>query len=82
MPDYRYRAVAADGTAENELCPVYCAKAVGPIKPRPEEVMDHIWVYPADLRSAAELSWAISPWAVEQILLLEASGHLCDGQGS
>jgi isopentenyl-diphosphate delta-isomerase len=72
LPDYRYRAVAADGTVENEVCPVYCARAVGPVRPAPEEVMDHTWVSWHELRGAAGLPWAISPWAVEQIPLLEA----------
>jgi isopentenyl-diphosphate delta-isomerase len=73
LPDYRYRAVAADGTVENELCPVFCARAVGDVDPSPDEVMEYTWVSWAELRSAAELPWAISPWAVEQIPLLEAS---------
>lgn len=67
LPDYRYRAVAVDGTVENELCPVFRATAGGPVRPVPEEVMDHTWVSWRELRSAAELPWAISPWAVEQI---------------
>jgi isopentenyl-diphosphate delta-isomerase len=74
LPDYRYRAVAADGTVENEVCPVYCARAVGPLQPSPTEVMDHTWVSWSELRSAADLPWAISPWAAEQIPLLDASG--------
>lgn len=74
LPDYRYRAVAADGTVENEVCPVYCAAAVGDLHPSPDEVMDYAWVSWPDLRSAARLPWAISPWAAEQIPLLEASG--------
>jgi isopentenyl-diphosphate delta-isomerase len=71
LPDYRYRAVAADGTVENELCPVFCARAAGPVQPNPAEVMDYTWVTWSALRSAAGLPWAISPWATEQIPLLE-----------
>jgi len=73
LPDYRYRAVAADGTVENELCPVFFATASGPVQPEPTEVMDHTWVSWSDLRAAAQLSWAISPWAAEQIPLLYAA---------
>ncbi len=74
LPDYRYRAVAADGTVENEVCPVFCANAAGALAPSPDEVMDHAWVSWPELRSAAGLPWAISPWAVEQIPLIEAAG--------
>jgi isopentenyl-diphosphate delta-isomerase len=75
LPDYRYRAVAADGTVENELCPVFCASASGPVRPIPDEVMEHTWVPWPELRMAAGLRWAISPWAAEQIPLLEAHLH-------
>jgi isopentenyl-diphosphate Delta-isomerase len=76
LPDFRYHAVAADGTVENEVCPVFCANAIGPVAPRPDEVMEHIWVSWCDVRSAAELQWAISPWAAEQIPLLDASTYM------
>jgi len=79
LPDYRYRATAADGTVENEVCPVFCARAVGTVAPTPDEVMDHAWVPWADVRSAAALRWAISPWAAEQIPLLDAA--TCWGRG-
>jgi isopentenyl-diphosphate Delta-isomerase len=75
LPDYRYRATAADGTVENELCPVFRVTAIGPLRPAPDEVMDHTWVSWRELRSAAALPWAISPWAVEQIPLLEAANY-------
>ncbi|MGZ5396892.1 MAG: isopentenyl-diphosphate Delta-isomerase, partial [Mycobacterium sp.] len=42
--------------------------------PSPDEVMDYTWVSWSELRSAAGLPWAISPWAAEQIPLLETSG--------
>src|SRR4051812_47346627 len=76
LPDYRYCAIAADGTVENELCPVFRAVAIGPVSPVPNEVMDHAWVSWGAARSAAELRWAISPWAAEQIPLLEAATYL------
>lgn len=72
LPEYRYRAIAADGTVENELCPVFSAVATGPVRPAPDEVMDHTWASWGELQSAAALGWAISPWAAEQIPLLHA----------
>lgn len=74
LPDFRYRAEAADGTVENEVCPVFCARIDGPVSAAPDEVMDFVWVEWAQLRSAAALDWAISPWARDQVPLLEAEG--------
>ncbi|BBX18331.1 isopentenyl-diphosphate delta-isomerase [Mycolicibacterium duvalii] len=80
LPDFRYYAVAADGVVENELCPVYCARAVGPVQPNPDEVMDYVWVEWEQLRAAAGLGWALSPWATEQIPLLGDFGVFIDAQ--
>lgn len=82
LPDYRYRAIAADGTVENELCPVFSAVATGPVRPAPDEIMDHTWVSWDDLRAAAGLRWAISPWAAEQIPLLERATWMGRGPSS
>ncbi|OBI71306.1 isopentenyl-diphosphate Delta-isomerase [Mycobacterium sp. E740] len=77
LPDFRYRAVAADGTVENEVCPVFVARCDAPIRPAADEVMDWMWVSWEQLRSAAELPWAISPWAAEQIPLLNETYPGC-----
>lgn len=73
LPEFRYRARAADGTVENEICPVFCALADGPVQPAPAEVMDLAWVGWAEVRRAATLDWAISPWAASQVPLLETA---------
>ncbi|MDY6997904.1 MAG: isopentenyl-diphosphate Delta-isomerase [Actinomycetota bacterium] len=74
LPDFRYVAVAADGVVENEVCPVFCARAVGPIRADRDEVADYTWVPWDHLCTAAELGWAISPWAARQVPLLAAAG--------
>jgi isopentenyl-diphosphate delta-isomerase len=79
LPDYRYRAIAADGTVENELCPVFSATAASSVRPAPHEVMEYTWASWTELRSAAQLRWAISPWAAEQVPLLEAA--ICRDRG-
>ncbi len=73
LPEFRYRARAADGTVENEICPVFCALVDGALTPEPREVMDMVWVDWSEVRSAAALDWAISPWAQDQVPLLEAA---------
>lgn len=74
LPEFRYRARAADGTVENEMCPVFCAKVDGVVTPVPDEVMDLVWVRWEEIRAAAALEWAISPWARSQVPLLDAAG--------
>lgn len=74
LPEFRYRAEAADGTVENEVCPVFCARLAAPVTPAADEVMDLVWIDWPQLRSAAALHWAISPWARDQVPLLEAAG--------
>jgi isopentenyl-diphosphate Delta-isomerase len=66
VPDFRYRAVDASGVVEHEVCPVFTARAVGDVALNPDEVMDHAWVRPVDLRAAIDAApWALSPWLVE-----------------
>ncbi len=74
LPDFRYYAVAADGVVENELCPVFRGRVEGPVHADASEVMDYEWVPWEQACTAARLAWAISPWAAEQIPLLEAAG--------
>jgi isopentenyl-diphosphate delta-isomerase len=77
LPSFAYRAVAADGMVENEVCPVYFAHLEGdpepPPAPDPEEVAEWRWVPWASFRAvAASAPWALSPWSVEQVARLPA----------
>ncbi|MBE2997999.1 isopentenyl-diphosphate Delta-isomerase [Nocardiopsis sp. HNM0947] len=68
LPDFRYRAVSAEGIVENEVCPVFWARTDGEPDPDPEEVAEYAWVEWNDLVAAAEHApWALSPWSVLQI---------------
>jgi isopentenyl-diphosphate delta-isomerase len=37
----------------------------------PDEIMDTAWVAWDQLRAAVQIPWAISPWAIEQVPLLD-----------
>lgn len=74
LPDFRYHAIDAGGVAENEICPVFCARASGSVNADPDEIMDTAWVTWDQLRTAVQLPWAISPWAAAQVPLLEKAG--------
>ncbi|MCH9668736.1 MAG: isopentenyl-diphosphate Delta-isomerase [Actinomycetia bacterium] len=76
LPDFRYHAIDAGGVAENEVCPVFCARVAASPNVDPAEVMDTAWATWDQLRTAAQLPWAISPWAAEQIPLLDNAGIL------
>ncbi|WP_236568022.1 MULTISPECIES: isopentenyl-diphosphate Delta-isomerase [unclassified Nocardiopsis] len=75
LPDFRYRAVSAEGIVENEFCPVFWARAQSGSGPRPDpgEVAEYAWTEWSDLVAVAERTpWLLSPWAVEQIPRLDA----------
>jgi isopentenyl-diphosphate delta-isomerase len=72
LPLFRYRATDSSGIVENEVCPVYLARAVGDPLPNPDEVMEHTWADPDSLRRSVLASpYAFSPWMVLQMRELE-----------
>jgi isopentenyl-diphosphate delta-isomerase len=84
LPEFAYRAVAADGTVEHEVCPVLAAYLDGapepPVTADPGEVAEWRWVpWEAFRTVAATAPWALSPWAVGQVAHLPA--NLCNPDG-
>ncbi|MGZ5404763.1 MAG: isopentenyl-diphosphate Delta-isomerase [Nocardioides sp.] len=75
LPAFRYRAEMADGTVENEMCPVLLATCPDPasLRPDPAEVGDTEWVDWATFRADVLASRRdVSPWCVTQVALLPA----------
>lgn len=76
LPLFQYRATDANGIVENELCPVYTARATNEPTPNPNEVLEMRWVAPEDLASSlASTPWAFSPWLVLQAQQLHLFGN-------
>ena len=72
LPLFRYRATDANGTVENEVCPVYVATTPDEPDPNPREIAEYAWVAPRDVGRAVESApWAFSPWLVLQVRELE-----------
>jgi isopentenyl-diphosphate delta-isomerase len=72
LPGFSYRAVAADGIVENELCPVFFARLDGAAPPEvaadPAEVAEWRWVpWPSFRTVALTAPWLLSPWAAQQV---------------
>ncbi|MCS5735443.1 isopentenyl-diphosphate Delta-isomerase [Herbiconiux daphne] len=68
LPDFRYLAIDASGIVENEVCPVYTARADGPLAPNPAEVAEWRWADATQLQLAVSLTpWAFSPWLALQL---------------
>ncbi|MDP4633567.1 MAG: isopentenyl-diphosphate Delta-isomerase [Pontimonas sp.] len=68
LPDFRYRAVDASGIVENEICPVFVARATTDPSPLGEEVCEWQWVDPGALHSSVHNTpFAFSPWLVDQM---------------
>jgi isopentenyl-diphosphate delta-isomerase len=73
LPDFRYRAVDASGIVEHEVCPVYRARLVSPLRPDPDEVMDVFWVDEREFAGVvASATFAFSPWLALQLPELAA----------
>ncbi|MFD0925877.1 isopentenyl-diphosphate Delta-isomerase [Williamsia deligens] len=71
LPDFRYRAVDASGVVENEICPVFVARPVGPVDAAPDEVAEHAWADVADVWTSVRATpWAFSPWFADQVAQL------------
>ena len=72
LPLFRYRATDSSGIVENEVCPVYLARASEDPVPNPDEVMEFTWTQPETLRHSVLASpFAFSPWLVLQMRELE-----------
>ncbi|MEP6944596.1 MAG: isopentenyl-diphosphate Delta-isomerase [Acidobacteriota bacterium] len=75
LPDFRYRA-EKDGVVENEICPVFVGFTDKLPRPNPDEVAAlRTTLWSEFLLSARDPSSGISPWAVEEAELLQASGE-------
>ena len=71
LPAFRYRAVMADGTVENEMCPVFVATTADAVRPDADEVDDFAWVpWPEFRTSVLSGERDVSPWCVEQLQAL------------
>jgi len=77
LPDFAYRATDASGIVENEICPVFRARAHadaesshpnGTPLANPVEVLDWRWWTWHDVIEAARLTpFVFSPWSVTQM---------------
>jgi isopentenyl-diphosphate Delta-isomerase len=76
LPAFRYRATAADGTVENELCPVYRAVTGADVRVtvNPQEVHEAWWVPWAEFVAQADSADPLSTWATLQVEQLSALG--------
>jgi isopentenyl-diphosphate delta-isomerase len=67
LPDYRYRTPPYNGIIENEICPVFVARAASDVSPNPEEVESYHWMpwkeYEKELREQPD---EYSYWAKDQ----------------
>ena len=75
LPGFRYRAVMAGGTVENEMCPVFVARPAGGLALDPAEVDDTRWVPWRELvADVAAGRQDVSPWCAIQLEALGALG--------
>jgi isopentenyl-diphosphate Delta-isomerase len=73
LPDYRYTTPPYNGIIENEVCPVYVARAANDPRPNPEEVDAYKWMNWQDYVAACESddSDIYSWWCKDQLKQLK-----------
>jgi isopentenyl-diphosphate delta-isomerase len=76
LPAFRYRATAADGTVENELCPVYRALTTTDValSVHAPEVDEAWWVPWAQFTAQVDAADPLSSWGAQQVEQLSALG--------
>ena len=74
LPDYRYKTPPYNGIIENEICPVFAARAASAVSPNPKEVESYRWTawekYEKELR---ENPGDYSYWAKDQYSQLRSN---------
>ncbi|MDB5186456.1 MAG: idi [Candidatus Saccharibacteria bacterium] len=83
LPTYRYKTPPFNGIIENEICPVYVARATSEPKANPAEVEAHNWEDWHDFVASAarDASNAYSWWCKDQLKQLKEQPliHLYSG---
>jgi isopentenyl-diphosphate delta-isomerase len=75
LPTFRYQAVMADGTLENEFCPVFTARAHAAPDPRRDEVDAVEWVrWDRFATSVLNEGRDVAPWCRMQVAELNRLG--------
>ncbi|GMV36588.1 MAG: hypothetical protein AMXMBFR61_10960 [Fimbriimonadales bacterium] len=72
LPNFRYRA-ELNGIVENEVCPVLVGFTDQEPNPLPEEVADFRWMPWDELVQWVRAGSPLTPWCVQEVLLLEQS---------
>lgn len=76
LPEFRYTALM-DGIRENEMCPVFVARAAGEVRPDPAEVDDAVWVpWPEFVADVLTGRRVVSTWCRSQVEMLDGIGPL------
>jgi isopentenyl-diphosphate delta-isomerase len=75
LPGFRYHATMDDGTAENEVCPVFTARSAALPAPRSDEVggLDRV-PWPVFVASVLEAGRDVAPWCRLQVRELARLG--------
>ena len=75
LPTFGYRATAADGIVENELCPVYRARTIDvQVTVDPTEVDQAWWVPWSDFVAEVDGTDPLSWWCAKQVEQLRVLG--------